>query len=204
MQPNYGRVLSTVHILRAYLNRHNLLDRVAPTGYGLAFLCLHYLSRIPSQTVRHGILRLLGLRLGRSSVIHMGTEVRRPSGISIGDQTIVGHRCVLDGRGGLRIGSNVNLSSEAMIWTAQHDPQSEHFETRYASVVIEDYAWVSCRTVVLPGVTIGRGAVVAAGAVVTTSVDPFTIVGGVPAKSIGKRNPNLTYNLADGGTPWFI
>ena len=180
------------------------LKVIRPLAGGLIFLFLHYLRWIPFQTVRHGILRFLGLRLGRNSVIYMGTEIRRPSGILIGSQTIIGHSCVLDGRGGLRIGSNVNFSSEVMIWTAQHDPQSPSFETRFAPVVIEDYAWLSCRTVILPGVTIGKGAVVAAGAVVTKSVDPYTVVGGVPAKPIGKRNPNLTYNLTDGGIPLFI
>jgi acetyltransferase-like isoleucine patch superfamily enzyme len=62
-------------------------------------------------------------------------------------------------------------------------------------VTIEDYAWISCRVVILPGVTIGKGAVVAAGAVVTTNVPPYTIVGGVPAIEIGKRTKNLNYTL---------
>jgi acetyltransferase-like isoleucine patch superfamily enzyme len=170
---------------------------------GLSFLLLRYLMCIPVRTFRHCVLRLLGMRLGKNSAIFLGAEIRSPSKITIGSRTIVGHGCVLDGRGGLQVGSDVNFSSEVMIWTAQHDPQSADFVTRFAPVVIEDRAWISCRAIVLPGVTIGEGAVVAAGAVVTRSIEPYSLVGGVPAKLIGKRNPNLTYRLT-GGDPWFI
>jgi acetyltransferase-like isoleucine patch superfamily enzyme len=88
----------------------------------------------------------------------------------------------------------------------EHDPQSSNFGSVSEPVVIEDYAWLSCRSVVLPGVTVGKGAVVAAGAVVTKPVEPYTIVGGVPAKPIGKRTANLEYTLGnvDGGAIWFV
>jgi len=71
-----------------------------------------------------------------------------------------------------------------------------------APVIIEDYAWVSSRTTLLPGVTIGKGAVVAAGAVVTKSVEPYTVVGGVPAKKIGERSKELNYKLSS-SVPFF-
>lgn len=189
-----------------FRDRAKRLARMLGVGrlyYGLSFLMLRYVMQVPVRALRHGILRLLGMQLGDGSVIFMGSEIRSPAKIIIGCRSIVGHGCVLDGRGGLRIGSDVNLSSNAMVWTAQHDPQSPHFETRFAPVVINDRAWISCRTVILPGVTIGEGAVVAAGAVVTKSVESYTLVGGIPARPIGKRNPNLTYRLSDAG-PWFI
>lgn len=160
--------------------------------------------RIPLRALRNFVLRLLGLKLGDGSVIYMGTEVRTPWRIRIGNGTTVGHNCVLDGRGGLAIGDNVNLSSEAMLWTAEHDPQSADFRTVLEPVVIEDHVWISCRAIVLPGVTIGRGAVVAAGAVVTKSVAPFTIVGGVPAKVVARRTADLSYSVGDTGAPWFV
>jgi acetyltransferase-like isoleucine patch superfamily enzyme len=93
------------------------------------------------------------------------------------------------------IGQNVNFSAEAAIWTQQHDPQSATFEIYSAPVVVEDRAWISFRSTVLPGTTIGEGAVVAANAVVTKDVPKFTIVGGIPAKVIGSRNHNLTYKF---------
>jgi acetyltransferase-like isoleucine patch superfamily enzyme len=171
--------------------------------YGANFLFLCLLSYIPIRWVRHRLLTAMGMSIGRGSAVYMGCEIRCPSKISIGPGSIIGHSTTLDGRGGLIIGSNVNLSSGVMIWTAQHDPQSEFFDTVHRAVTIEDHAWVSCRAIILPGVTIGKGAVVAAGAVVTKSVTPFTIVGGVPAVEIGRRTNNLKYH---GGSPqpWFI
>ncbi len=81
------------------------------------------------------------------------------------------------------------------IWTMEHDPQDPLYRVKGGPVIIEDYVWISCRVVILPGVTIGEGAVVAAGAVVTKDVAPYTIVGGVPAKEIGTRTKDLRYRL---------
>ena len=171
--------------------------------YGANFLLLCYISYIPVRWVRHRLFIALGMKIGVGSVIYMGCEIRCPTKILIGPRSIIGHGATLDGRGGLMIGSDVNLSSRVTIWTAQHDPHSEDFDTVFRAVMIEDYAWVSSGTILLPGVTIGRGAVVAAGAVVTKSVAPFTIVGGVPAVEIGKRTVTPAYK---GGNPqpWFI
>ncbi|WP_407650310.1 DapH/DapD/GlmU-related protein [Cellulomonas edaphi] len=77
----------------------------------------------------------------------------------------------------------------------EHDPQDAGFRATGAPVVIEDRAYVASRATVLPGVTIGEGAVVAAGAVVVRDVAPYTIVGGVPAREIGTRSRDLTYEL---------
>jgi maltose O-acetyltransferase len=128
--------------------------------------------------------------------------LRDPHRITIGEGTSIGDHCILDGRGGLTIGNSVNFSTGAWVWTMEHELNAADFRGSAARVVIEDYAWVSCRTVVLPGVTIGRGAVVAAGAVVTKSVQPYAIVGGVPAKKIGERSRDLDYRLSSGIHFW--
>ncbi|MCX6031989.1 MAG: acyltransferase [Chloroflexi bacterium] len=154
-------------------------------------------GHVPSQHLRRwGYRRLFGLTIPRTSVIYSGAEIRAPYNVVIGEFTSIGHHAILDGRGGLTIGSNVNLSTGVWIWTNEHDAQDPDFKITSAPVAIEDYAWLSCRVVVLPGVIIGRGAVVAAGAVVTKDVEPFTIVAGVPAKPIGKRSPALRYCLS--------
>jgi acetyltransferase-like isoleucine patch superfamily enzyme len=171
---------------------------------GLNFLFLQYLTQIPSQNIRHMLLRSMGMKLGSTSLIYMGGEIREPGNIQIGEYTTVGHRCTLDGRGGLRIGDNVNMSSEVMIWTAEHDLHDPDFGATAGEVVIDDYAWISCRSVILPGVHIGKGAVVAAGAIVTKSVEPYTVVGGVPAKPIGKRPENLRYKLGKTSCIWLV
>ena len=80
-----------------------------------------------------------------------------------------------------------------MIYTLQHDYNTLDFSTSGGEVIIEDYVWISARSIILPGLTIGRGAVVAAGAVVTKNVPAFTVVGGVPATKIGDRRKDLDY-----------
>jgi len=96
---------------------------------------------------------------------------------------------------GLYIGSNVSISEGTAIFTLEHDPNSPTFDNRGAPVRIADYVFLGARAIVLPGVTIGEGAVVGAGAVVTRDVAPFTIVAGVPAKPIGQRSRDLAYSL---------
>ena len=116
-----------------------------------------------------------------------------PKKLSIGMGTSIGHGAVLDARYGLTIGENVNFSSEVMVWTAQHDYRDKFFGTVGKPVIIENYAWLGPRSIILPGVTIGEGAVVAAGAVVTRDVDPYVLVGGIPARKIGDRPRDLDY-----------
>ena len=156
---------------------------------------------LPFHTVRIALLRSLKAKIGKKTGVYRGFEVRSPWKLKIGHSSVIGHNALLDARSGLTIGNNVNLSNEVMIWTLHHDYNSAVFGTIGKEVIIEDYVWVCSRAVILPGVTIGRGAVVAAGAVVTRDVAPFTVVGGVPAKQIGIRNHELTYDLGDGIIP---
>ena len=93
------------------------------------------------------------------------------------------------------IGNNVDIAQESNLWTLQHDPHSDTHDTVGGDVVIEDYVWIAARSTILPGVRVGRGAVVATGSVVTRDVAAMTIVGGVPAKPIGKRRSELKYQL---------
>jgi len=164
---------------------------------------LQCIGNLPSQRLRHRLYRrVYGLTLGRNAVIYNGCELRDPHRITIGDFTSIGDHCILDGRGTLTIGNSVNFSTGVWVWTMQHSVNDPDFGPESAPVVIEDYAWISCRVVVLPGVRIGEGAVVAAGAVVTKNVEPYAIVGGIPAKKIGERARGLRYRLESGLHFW--
>jgi len=165
---------------------------------GIQFLFLKLLAHVPCQGFRKFVLRLLGANIESSAVLYGGFEIRSPRKLTIGANSCIGHKATLDARGGLTIGNNVNFSSEVMIWTAQHDYRSPTFDTDFEPVVIGDYVWLGPRCIILPGVTIGEGAVVAAGAVVTKDVEPYTVVGGVPAQKISDRPSNLSYNPAAG------
>ena len=163
---------------------------------GWKFWIMLRIGKLPGHALRRALYKaLFNFKFPKSTVVYKGVEIRDLCALSLGEHTIIGHDAILDARHGLEIGNNVNLSTGVWIWTTQHDPQDPDFREVGGKVVIEDYAWISCRTVILPGVRIGRGCVVAAGAVVTHDTPPWTIVGGVPAKVIGQRNPNLRYTL---------
>lgn len=153
-------------------------------------------SLVPFHSVRKFTFRLAGVKIGKNSYIHMGTRFYFPAGITVGNGTIIGDHCFLDGRAPLKIGDNVDIASQVLIYNSEHDINSEHFDPIEESVEIGDYVFIGPRAVILPGVKIDKGAVVAAGAVVTENVNSFEIVGGVPAKIIGERkNKNPHYKL---------
>jgi acetyltransferase-like isoleucine patch superfamily enzyme len=153
---------------------------------------------IPSIAVRKAILRVCGAKLGKGVLVYHGFEVRSPWKLKIGDGSVIGNGALLDARGKVEIGQNVNLSAEVVILTGQHDYQSPDFAYQTGPVTIGDRAWLCIRCVVLPGVSIGEGAVVAAGSVVNKDVPAYALVGGIPAKVIGSRNTGLTYTLGSG------
>jgi acetyltransferase-like isoleucine patch superfamily enzyme len=162
----------------------------------VVFVLTAAIGHVPSARLRHRFYRgVLGARIAAGARISGGAEIRGGERLVIGPATIVGHDAILDGRGGLTIGTAVNLSSQVAIWTADHDPRDPAFGYRSAAVSIGDRAWLSFRSTILPGVTVGEGAVVAAGAVVTKDVPPFTIVAGVPAVPVGERPRDLRYDL---------
>lgn len=148
-----------------------------------------------SYTIRHTFLRFLGLQMGKSSSILRNTFFLDPSGIIIGEHSVINNHVLLDGRGGLTISDNVDIAREVNIWTMDHDPNSPNHSSRTSPVVIEDHVWIASRATILPGVHIGRGAVIASNSVVTKDVPAMAIVAGVPAKKIGERDNPLTYVL---------
>jgi maltose O-acetyltransferase len=166
-------------------------------------------GNIPFHHVRRFFYRLAGMKIGSGSTIHMMARIYDPRHITIGKDTIIGERASLDGRqqladsqGGLEIGDHVDIASEVMIWTSQHDLKAPDMRAIEAKVTIGDYVFIGPRAIILPGVTIGKGAVVAAGAVVTKDVAPQSMVAGVPAKEIAQRNlTEFSYTL--GRARWF-
>jgi acetyltransferase-like isoleucine patch superfamily enzyme len=173
-------------------------------AFGIEKRTLYNVSRLPSHALRNFAYRhIFKLNMVDSVVIYGGVVLRCPSRITIGKGSIIGDRCELDGRGGLYIGENCNLSSEVRIWTAQHDSQSSQFDYVTAPVKIGDRCWVSSNTIILPGISMGDGSVLAAGAVLTKDAEPYGIYAGVPARKIGERNRELKYNF-DGSHDWFI
>ncbi len=149
---------------------------------------------LPCHALRRFIYRyVFRVRLGRGSTIHWQCKFFHPAGVTIDDHTSIGNNAFLDGRGGLTIEDCVVTAAETAVFTWQHDINSANFAVVSAPVVIEDYVYIGPRVTILPGVHIGRGAVVAAGAVVTHDVPDYAVVGGVPARFIRERSKELKY-----------
>jgi len=164
------------------------LGRFYSWGADFQLFIIHLISlHIPFYAIRKAFFRIAGVKIGNGSTVHMGGKFFKPSGVSIGNDTMVGDRAFLDGRDTLTIGDHVDIASEVMIYNSQHDMNDGEFKAINRPVIIKDYVFVGPRAIILPGVTIGEGAIVAAGAVVTKDVDANTMVGGVPATVIGER-----------------
>ncbi len=149
---------------------------------------------VPSHHFRRFLYRyVFGMRLGKGSILHWQARFFHVPGVQIGEYCNIGNNAFLDGRCGLTIGDRVATGSEIMIYTLQHDLESPSFAVQGGPVVIEDYVYIGPRAIILPNVRIGRGAVVAAGAVVTQNVPQYAVVGGVPARFIRERTHNLDY-----------
>lgn len=185
-----GRELTTKEAVKRGINRllNILLD--------LELMILRWVGHIPIHFKRKWIYKLAGVKIGKGSTIHMWCNFFNPRGVSIGEDTIIGDHAFLDGRAPLTIGNHVDIASQVLIYNSKHDINDPDFSPVSESVTIGDYVFIGPRAIIQPGVKIGRGGVVAAGAVVIKDVPDFAIVGGVPAQIIGERQiKNLHYRL---------
>ena len=146
-----------------------------------------FIPSLPSSTLRNILIRKSGVKASKNVHFYPGFTVRNPAGLIIEDGVNIGPKCLLDARKGLTIHKNAVIAYEAIIWSLNHDYNDLHFCGKGAPTEIGEYAWICSRSIILPGVKVGKGAIVASNAVVTKDVPDYAIVGGVPAKIIGHR-----------------
>ncbi|TWT92697.1 DapH/DapD/GlmU-related protein [Stieleria varia] len=169
---------------------------VKTIGTLVTYLYNAIVTHAPSRTLRKTFLRIWFRKYGTGASVQMRCRFMNGRRISLGARTVLNFGTLLDGRTfPIEIGEDVSIGPDATILTLGHDPQSPTFQTSGGPVTIGNRVWIGYGAMVMPGVSIGEGAVVAAGAVVTKDVEPFTIVAGIPAKTIGQRNQELEYQL---------
>lgn len=160
----------------------------------LLYFCNIVAAVLPSARLRHRFYRsVMRIDLSPSAHVLSGLWLDCRGHCVIGDHSVINQRCRLDNRGGIQIGANVSISPEVHVLTADHDVHSLGFEGRERPVIIEDNVFIGSRAIILPGVVLGKGCVVGAGAVVTKSVQAYTIVAGNPARPIGMRSESVDY-----------
>lgn len=165
-------------------------------GALLAYVYNGLLKNVPVAAVRHAYLKAYLGGIGAGTSVQMSCRFLHGRKVFLGERNVVNFGCLFDGRQyEIRTGADVSIGPEAALITLGHDPQSPDFADRGGAIIIGDRAWIAFRAIILPGVTIGEGAVVAAGAVVTRDVPPFAVVAGAPARVTGQRNPELKYHL---------
>ncbi|MFC1624896.1 acyltransferase [Patescibacteria group bacterium] len=185
-----SNVLSTKEVINKVINR------IFNVFLDFWLMILRWVGFIPFHFVRKFFYRLSGIKIGNKATIHMWANFFKPRNISIGEGSIIGDHSFLDGRAPLIIGKHVDIASYVMIYNSEHDINSKDFSSKEEKVEISDNVFIGPRAIILPGVKIGKGAIVAAGAVVTKNVDDFKVVAGVPAVEISERKlKDLNYRL---------
>ena len=160
------------------------------------FLLVEWLNvtyQIVPNPLRNFYLRLFGIRLGKGTSIHRRCKFFHEGKLAVGNNTVINFGCYLDNRRGITIGNNVGIAHNTKIYTLGHDLNDPQFKTKGAAVTIKDNVFIFSNALIMPGVTIGEGAIVLAGSVVTKNVEPWTIVGGNPAKKISVRSREIDY-----------
>lgn len=152
-------------------------------------------NKIPSRHLRKWFYLLLGAKLGDKTFPCRRVEILLPKGLSLGKGVAVGWFAELDARGGIYVGNNTNISSHVKLITGSHDINDPNYTADFRPIKIGSHCWIGTGAIVLQGVTIGDGAVVAAGAVVTKDIPPYQVWGGVPAKFIKERSQELRYEI---------
>lgn len=133
------------------------------------------------------LLRKFGMKAGRCVYLYPSTRVWAPWNLELASNIAIDDDVNLYSVAQIKIGTKVAISREAFLCTASHDITKPNRPLVVAPITICDGVWICARAIILPGVTVGEGAVIAAGAVVTKDVPPWSVVGGNPARIIKMR-----------------
>lgn len=178
--------------IKTYKNRHSLTSKIVRAIWNVVWMFLF--RPTPRCNLfrpwRIAMLKLFGAKVCWSSNVLPSCRIWQPWKLTMGAYACLSENVDCYSVDEIIIGAQATVSQGVKLCTAGHDITSKTMELTTKSIVVGDNAWVAAWSIVVPGVTVGNGAVVAAGAVVTKDVEPWTVVGGNPAKFIKKRELN--------------
>ncbi len=181
------------------LSQNQKLELILNGLYVYCINLIYLLLSIFPPFFRNLVFRLLLAKLGYGSFIDYQVYFKLPWLIEIGKQVSIGRGSEFYpdffGKNKIKIGNNVRISPNVYFHASGHDLNDLTFNThKGGSIVVENGVWIGANSIILPNVTIGQSSVVAAGAVVTKDVPPFTLVAGIPAKVIRNLQDALEVN----------
>ncbi|WP_223510948.1 acyltransferase [Pseudomonas sp. BF-R-05] len=150
----------------------------------------------PSYAIRHFVLRnFYGVKTGKNVYIHMGVKFLKPWGVIIGNNVNIQMGSFIDGRGGITIEDNVDITIGVKILTQQHNLQDSFYTTESKPVYISTNSVIGSFSLIMPGVSIGKGSVIGAGSVVSKSIPEWSIAVGNPCIVKKNRNQEINYTI---------
>lgn len=178
------------------MTEHPRMKRAVWEGRAeLKFLALWFSAIVPGHLgtrLRQLVLRRFLRGFGQDTVIQAGFRIINPERVSFGSHCSIAQGVFITGGGGVSLGDWVGLGPDTKIWSVNHrfdDPDRPWMLQGWDKkpVVIEDDVWLAANVFVMPGITIGKGAIVSAGTVVNKSIPPYAIVVGNPGRVVGWR-----------------
>ena len=133
------------------------------------------------------LLKLFGAQIDSTAIVYSSAKIYYPPNLIMEKYSCIASDVDCYNVAPVRIGANATVSQGAFLCTASHDITDSHNRLITAPIIIENQAWIAAAAFVGMGVTIGEGAVIGARAGVFKDVEPWTVVGGNPAKFIKKR-----------------
>lgn len=150
----------------------------------------------PFNLLRVFILRIVGANIGKDTFISPRARFEFPWRITIGSNSYIGQKVLLDGRGGLIvIGDSVDISEGAFIYTLSHDIYSDCFATKGGDIYIGDHSWICAGVKILPATSLGNGCVIGSNSVFVGKSLPYALYSGVPAVFLKELPHNRASNV---------
>jgi len=177
----------TLPLQPIHLSRRNRLGRLL---WGVVAALLFRWTPRPAHAWRAWLLARFGARMGRRCHVYAGARIWAPWNLTCEDDAAIADGAEIYNLAPVHLGVHSVVSQGAFLCTATHDMHDPAFPLRVAPIRVARRGWVAARAVVLPGVTLGEGAVLGLGALATHDLPPWSVHAGVPARAVGRREPH--------------